>query len=136
MITDNRFSVVIADNRLKIISVGGLSMQRSLVESRSGDDRNEQAALEIGQSDTPHIVLRRYLDSSDATFYDWYRDIRTPTRDVTVMLLNNNHEPIVVWDMGACLPVRLTYSELTADIAEHVIEELEIACGGMQIRFI
>lgn len=135
MIKDNRFSVELAGQSYRLISVSGLSMQRSLIETRVSDSRSDSPVLELGESYVSHVVLRRYFDPADATFYNWYRDTHGQAIDVSIKLLNKNFEPAVVWKMWGCLPVSLSYSELTAGTAEPVIEEIEIACVGMEMEF-
>ena len=55
-------------------------------------------------------------------------------RDLTVSLLNENHEPVIVWKVKNAWPVKLQSADLKSDANEVAIETLELAHEGLVIE--
>jgi T4-like virus tail tube protein gp19 len=77
-----------------------------------------------------HLVLRRGHTGS-STFFEWWRAERDSERDrvreVTVVLLDDAHEPVTAWKFTGCRIVSLGYSTLDALALEVVTESLELS---------
>jgi len=52
-------------------------------------------------------------------------------RDIVIQLLNENHEPVIIWRAVNAFPVRLSGPVLNANTSEVAIEELELAHEGL-----
>ena len=61
--------------------------------------------------------------------------IDTLTASLNAML-NRQHEPVMSWRLRGCVPVRLSYSDLTADSADPMVEEIELALEAAEVQFI
>jgi phage tail-like protein len=55
-------------------------------------------------------------------------------RDLVISLLNENHEPVVVWKVKNAFPVKVQSTDLKADGNEVAIETVEIAHEGLTIQ--
>ncbi len=54
-------------------------------------------------------------------------------RTVTVQLLNENHEPIITWQLLNAWPSKVQSADLKADANEIAIETMEIVHEGLSI---
>lgn len=84
-----------------------------------------------------NINLKRGTFKGDNDFYKWYNTIALNTverRDLVISLLNENHEPVVVWKIKNAFPVKITSTDLKSDGNEVAIESLEIAHEGLTIQ--
>lgn len=84
-----------------------------------------------------NITMKRGTFKGDNDFYAWFNTIQLNTverRDITISLLNENHEPVVVWKVKNAFPVKVTSTDLKADGNEVAIESLELAHEGLTIQ--
>ena len=84
-----------------------------------------------------NITLKRGTFKGDNDFYNWWNTVALNTierRDVTISLLNENHEPVVVWKINNAWPVKVQSTDLKADGNEVAIETIELAHEGLTIQ--
>jgi len=84
-----------------------------------------------------NVTLKRGTFKGDNDFYKWFNTISLNTierRDLVISLLNENHEPVVVWKVKNAFPVKVQSTDLKADGNEVAIETLEIAHEGLTIQ--
>ena len=55
-------------------------------------------------------------------------------RDLIITLLNETHQPVVVWKVKNAFPVKMQSTDLKADGNEVAIETLEVAHEGLTIQ--
>jgi Putative phage tail protein (DUF2377). len=55
-------------------------------------------------------------------------------RDLTVRLLNEEHNPVYVWKLRNAFPVRYSGPHFNSMRSEAAIETLEIAYDGMDVQ--
>jgi phage tail-like protein len=73
----------------------------------------------------------------DNEFFEWYSTIGTGTvekRDIVISLLNDQHEPVMVWMLRDAWPVTIEAPTLNAMECEIAIESLVLAHGGISIQ--
>lgn len=84
-----------------------------------------------------NIVLKRGIIAGDNDFFEWFDTITlgdVDRRDITINLLNEEHEPEVVRKVKNAFPVKLTGPTLHATKSEIAIETLEIAHTGVVVQ--
>ena len=84
-----------------------------------------------------NVTLKRGTMLSDNEFYNWWNTVALNTierRNVTISLLNEKHEPVVVWKIKNAFPVKVQSTDLKSDGNEVAIESLEIAHEGLTIQ--
>jgi phage tail-like protein len=84
-----------------------------------------------------NITLKRGTFKGDNEFYKWLNTISLNTverRDLTISLLNEKHEPVVVWKIHNAFPVKVQSTDLKADGSEVAIEQLDLAHEGLTIE--
>ena len=73
-----------------------------------------------------NITLKRGTFQGDNDYFNWYQTTAlntTERRDIIISLLNENHEPVVVWKVKNAWPAKIQSTDLKADGNEVAIEE-------------
>lgn len=84
-----------------------------------------------------NITLKRGTFKGDNDFYKWLNTISLNTverRDLTISLLNEKHEPVVIWKVHNAFPIKVQSTDLKADGSEVAIEQLDLAHEGLTIE--
>lgn len=84
-----------------------------------------------------NITMKRGTFKGDNDFFDWWNTVALNTierRDVIISLLNENHEPVVVWRVNNAWPLKVTSTDLKADGNEVAIESIELAHEGLTMQ--
>ena len=55
-------------------------------------------------------------------------------RDLTISLLNEQHQPVVVWKVKQAWPSKVMSGDLKADANEVLIESIELVHEGLTIQ--
>jgi phage tail-like protein len=117
--------------------VTGLSIEHSVIEYRDGTTLEDAITKMPGIQKYSNIILKRGIIKGDNEFFQWVNTIENnevERRDVTISLLNENHEPIMVWKLEKAWPVKLDSPVLRSDANEVAIETLELAHEGITIE--
>jgi len=110
-------------------SVGGLSVDIETEEFAEGGENRFKHKFPV-RTKFPNLVLTRGL-VTNSELIDWCRDaiegfIFDPI-DLTVKLLNEEHEPLVTWNVVHAYPVKWKVSDLNAEENKIAIETIELA---------
>lgn len=84
-----------------------------------------------------NITLKRGTFKSDNEYFKWWNTVKLNTierRDVTISLLNEDHEPVVVWKVKNAWPNKIQSTDLKADGNEVAIESMELVHEGLTIQ--
>lgn len=132
------FSVDWGGQRLGFTEVSGLDVQTDVIEYREGASPEYHKIKMPGMQKFSNITLKRGTFKGDNQYFDWWNTVRLNTierRDVTISLLNENHEPVVTWQIKNAWPIKVQSTDLKADGNEVAIETLELAHEGLTIIF-
>lgn len=131
------FQVEWGGTRLGFAEVSGLDIQVQVIEYREGISPEYSAIKMPGIPKYGNITLKRGIVAGDNEFFDWIKTIRlnkAERRDLVISLLNENHEPAMVWKARNAFPVKLEGPLLQATGNEVAIETLEVAHEGLTIE--
>ena len=84
-----------------------------------------------------NITMKRGILPSDNEFFEWLNTTKlnkVERRDVVIKLLNEEHEPVMVWKARNAFPVKVEGPGLKATGNEVAIETVEIAHEGLIIE--
>jgi phage tail-like protein len=84
-----------------------------------------------------NITCKRGIVAKDNEYAEWLNTIQmnqVERRDVTVSLLNEKHEPVMVWKARNAFTVKLEGPSLKSTGNEVAIESLEIAHEGLTVE--
>ena len=131
------FQVEWGGTRIGFSEVQNLSFDVEVIEYREGSLVEHGSIKMPGRPKFSNIILKRGVVSGDNEFYDWWNSIalnKVERRDIIISLLNEAHEPVVVWKVRNAFPVKVTWSDLKASASEVVIESMEIANEGIVVE--
>ncbi len=131
------FQVEWGGAKIGFTEVTGLEVSTDVIEYRDGASPEYHKIKMPGMQKFSNVTLKRGTFKGDNDFYDWWNTVALNTiqrRNVTISLLNENHEPVVVWKIKNAWPVKVQSTDLKADGNEVAIETLELAHEGLTIQ--
>lgn len=117
--------------------VSGLSVETDVVEYRDGSSPEFHKIKMPGMQKFGNITMKRGTFQGDNDYYNWWNTVALNTierRDVTISLLNENHEPVVVWKIKNAWPSKVQSTDLKSDDNGVAIETIELAHEGLVIQ--
>lgn len=131
------FYVDWAGASIKFSEVAGLDKENEVIEYRDGASREYSKLKMPGLQKYSNITLKRGVFAGDNEFFDWMNTVKMNTierRDITISLLNENHEPVMVWKAKNAWPTKIQSTDLKADGNEVAIESMELVHEGLVIQ--
>lgn len=131
------FSVEWGGTRIGFTEVSGLDVQIDPIEYREGASPEYSKIKMPGMRKFSNITLKRGTFKGDNDFYKWLSEIqlnKVTRRDVVIKLLDEQHQPIVVWKVMNAFPIKVQSTDLKADGNEVAIETIELAHEGLTIQ--
>jgi len=117
--------------------VSGMNIENKVIEYRDGISPEFSKIKMPGMREYSNISLKRGTFKGDNEFYKWLNTISLNTvdrRDLTISLLNEKHEPVVVWKVQNHFPNKVQSTYLKADGSDVAIEQLDLAHEGLTIE--
>jgi phage tail-like protein len=116
-----------ADNRFQ--EVAGLNAEIALEEVREGGLNEYAHKLPTGAKYANLVLKRGFI--TDSAITDWCRNalenfLFDPV-DVDISLLNEEHEPLAVWQFMRAWPVKWSLSDFKAQDNALAVESMELA---------
>lgn len=110
-------------------SVSGLNVELETEELAEGGENRFKHRLPV-RTKFSNLVLNRGL-LTDSKITDWVTDavlhFDIQLTDLTIKLLDENHEPLVTWNVVNAYPVKWALSDLNAEESKLMIETLELS---------
>jgi phage tail-like protein len=131
------FAVEWGGQRVGFSEVSGLTQENQAIEYRDGSFPEYSAIKMPGLRKFSNITLKRGIVKSDNDFANWLATVKLNTverRDVVVSLLNEQHQPVMVWKVHNAFPVKVEGPGLKATGNEVAIESIEIAHEGLELQ--
>ena len=82
--------------------------------------------------------MKRGITKGDNELFHWFNTVslnKIERRDLTISLLNESHEPVVVWKVRNAWPSKVDGPTLNSTGNEVAIETVELAHEGLSIEF-
>lgn len=117
--------------------VSGLSVETDVVEYRDGSSPEFHKIKMPGMQKFGNITMKRGIFQGDNDYFKWWNTVALNTierRDVTISLLNENHEPVVVWKVKNAWPSKVQSTDLKSDDNGVAIETIELAHEGLVMQ--
>lgn len=131
------FTVDWAGTNIGFTEVSGLDVETELIEYRHGASPEYSKIKMPGMQKYSNITLKRGSFKNDNEFFQWWNTVKLNTitrRDITIKLLNEEHEPVIVWKVKNAFPIKVQSTDLKGDGNETAIESMEIAHEGLIIQ--
>ena len=131
------FQVQWAGTRIGFTEVSGLDVESEVIEYRDGASPTFSKAKMPGMQKYPNVTMKRGVFKSDNEYFSWWNTVSLNTverRDVVVSLLNEAHEPVMVWKIRNAWPTKIGATDLKSDGNEIAIESIELAHDGLTVQ--
>lgn len=130
--------------RLGFTEVTGLDFETEVIEYREGNSKKYNKTKQPGLTKYSDVTLKRGTFEGDLAFFDLWKESlffqegnKTGSRyrrPITIKLLNEEHQPIIVWKLENAWAKKITSTDLKADGNEVAIESMEIAHEGLTVQ--
>jgi phage tail-like protein len=131
------FQVEWGGTKIGFTEVSGLDVETEVVEYRHGASPEYSKIKMPGMQKYTNITLKRGTFASDNEYFNWWNTVKLNTierRDITISLLNEEHEPVVTWKVKNAWPSKVQPTDLKADGNEVAIESMELVHEGLIIQ--
>jgi phage tail-like protein len=131
------FQVQWGGTKIGFNEVTGLEVTTEKIEYRDGASKEYHKVRMPGMQTFGDLTLKRGVFAGDNEFYDWWNTVALNTverRDITISLLNESHEPVVVWKVKNAWPTKVTSTDLNASGNETAIETLVLTHEGLTME--
>lgn len=128
------FQVQWGGAKIGFTEVSGLEVTTEKIEYRDGASKEYHKISMPGMQTFGDLTLKRGVFAGDNEFYAWWNTVALNTverRDITISLLNESHEPVVVWKVKKAWPTKVTSTDLNASGNETAIETLVLTHEGL-----
>ena len=125
-----------SNNTVNFSEVSGLTLESEPIEYRGGAGITLTVQKIPGLRKYGNVTLKRGVVAKENGFWEWWNTIQSGTvqrRTVTISLLNEEHKPVMTWEIQRAWPVKVEGPSLNATGNEIAVETLEFAHEGMQV---
>ncbi|EAT58582.1 phage tail protein [Chlorobium ferrooxidans] len=125
---------------LSFQEVTGLDMEAEPIAYRQGEKppiTSTFATIKMPGIRRGHVILKNGVFRGKRSLLSWFDDSKTNTikrKAVTITLLDEQGEPVMVWKMSNAWPVKISSPGLKATGNEVAIESIELAHEGVIIE--
>ena len=124
-------------SRIDFLEISGLDIFVNVIPVRGGSSPQESAMKIPGLTSFPEVVLKRTIRVGDNEFFDWINTRKFGTverRDVTISLLDENHEPAITWMIKNTFPSAYYGPVLSSTDSEVAMETLVLTHEGFTVQ--
>ncbi len=129
--------------RIGFTEVSGLDFETEVIEYREGVSKKYNKTKQPGLTKYSDVTLKRGTFEGDFDFFKLWKESfyfqegnKTGSRyrrTVTIKLLNEEHEPIITWQLENAWAKKVQSTDLKADGNEVGIETMELTHEGLTI---
>jgi phage tail-like protein len=123
-------------SEIEFQSVSGLTVELDTEDIAEGGENRFKHRLPV-RTRYSKLVLKRGL-LTDSSLIKWCREAVegfeiSPT-DITISLLNEEHEPLMTWNVVHAYPVKWSMGDFNAEQSQVVIETIELVYNYFNIQ--
>ena len=137
-VTVFHFQVEWGGSRIGFTEVSGLTVELQNIDYHEGISPEYQVIKMPGIPQYSNITLKRGMVKSDNEFFQWLNTVKLNSierRDITITLLNEEHEPVVSWKVKNAYPCKVEGPSLNSTGNEVTIESIELCHEGLTIEY-
>lgn len=116
----------------------GFTVDVEPIEYRGGLSPEFTPTKRPGMVKYSNLSLKRGIfQGGDNEFFDWISTVPTEAtdrRDLIVSLLNNNHDPVMVWKIKEAWPCKVEGPSMNSTGNEIAMESVELCHEGMTVE--
>ena len=133
------FKVEWNSTEIGFTEVSGLDVETEVIEYREGNMPEYHSLKMPGRQKYGNITMKKGVFQSKNDFFEWWKTVslnKIDRRTITIKLLNESHNPVVVWTVVNAWPTKIQSTDLKGDSNEAAIETIEIAHEGLTIAYL
>ncbi len=130
------FQVKWGGSRLGFTEVSGLTTEIQPIEYREGSAQDYNVTKMPGMPKFGDISLKRGVFEKDNDFFQWISTVQLNNidrRSLTISLLNENHQAVMVWNIRNAWPSKVEGPSLKSTGNEVAIESITLVHEGITI---
>ena len=85
-------------------------METEIIEYRDGASQEYSSVKMPGRQKFSNITMKRGIFQSDNEYFECWNQVKLNTherRDLTISLMNEEHEPVMVWKVKNAWPTKI-----------------------------
>lgn len=118
--------------------VSGLTQEISPIEYRDGLMAGTTPSLKRpGLIKVNNIILKRGIVEKNNDLFNWFNNNGAPNverRDISISLLNDEGDPVMIWNISQAWPIKCEGPELKATGDDIAIESIELVHEGIKVQ--
>jgi phage tail-like protein len=126
--------------RIGFTEVSGLDFETEVIEYREGSSPTYNKTKQPGLTKFSNVTLKRGTFLGDFEYFEQWKKTQLFQegkekfrRDVTIRLLDEEHQPVISWTLSRAWPSKIQSTDLKADANEVAIETMELVHEGLSI---
>ncbi|MBU3660679.1 MAG: phage tail protein [Flavobacteriales bacterium] len=130
------FSVNWLGTEIGFTEITGLDIEREVIEYRQGASPDYSKIKMPGLKKFSNITMKRGTFRGNNEYFNWFTAVQLETvgrANITISLLDEFHQPVVVWNVQNAWPIKIQSGDLKADGNEVMIQSMEIVHEGLVI---
>lgn len=131
------FTVEWGGKRVGFSEVAGLTQENQAIEYRDGSFPEYSSIKMPGLRKFSNVTLKRGIIKGDNDLFKWLSTVKLNTverRNLVISLLNEEHQPVMVWKIMNAFPIKVEGPALKASANEVAIESVELAHEGLELQ--
>ena len=132
------FTVSWGGSRAGFTEISGLTQEAQVIEYRDGNFPEFSSVKMPGLRKYSNITLKRGIFANDTEFFTWLSTVahlaNVERRDLIISLLNDQHQPVMKWNVSRAFPTKVEGPALKATGNEVAIESIELAHEGLEVQ--
>ncbi|MEM7374090.1 MAG: phage tail protein [Bacteroidota bacterium] len=131
------FQVDWGGTKIGFTKVSGLNAKIEPIEYRHGASPEYVNLKMPGKPSFDNITLERGIFKGDNQFFAWWNTAtlnKVERRDITISLLNEDHDPVMIWKVKNAWVSSVQSTDLNADGNEVAIEKMELCHEGLVMQ--
>lgn len=134
-----RFQVEWGGTNIGFSEVSGLDFETEVIEYIDGAMPESTPMKSPGKPKYGNITLKRGVFRTDSEAYDWMKAIRTDDtarRNITITMLDQTLNPVLVWQVQNAWVSKLTTPSLNAGSSEAAVESMDVVCERYSMEYL
>lgn len=131
------FEVKWDDTVMRFQEVSGLDAESQPIEYRHGDSPSFSVIKMPGIRKHSEVTMKKGVFKSGGPFWDWFNQIRMniiQRKSVTISLLDERDQPIMVWALANAWPNKFSETNLKATGNEVAVETIVFSHEGLTVN--
>ena len=129
----------VTDDDIKFQSVTGLDTSIETENIKEGGENTFEHVIPTRVKSGPIVLKRGILKPEHSGITTWFKKavdslLITPLKEITISLLDEDHQPLMVWVATNVWPRSWKIGELNAERGEVLLETLELNCNTITFK--